>query len=190
MKIRTGDIVLIISGKDRGKSGTVERVLASDGRIVVSGINMRTKHIKKTTQQAGRKIRFEASIAIGKVMLLDPKSGKPTRAGFMIKDGKKTRIARLSGEEIKKMKPKVEKKTAKKETDVAEGKKVSATRKEKEIEAAAPPTGEAKSQPFWKRMKFGSAAMEHAEVPEQSNMEKDHSIPSQEIHVRKGARGS
>jgi large subunit ribosomal protein L24 len=67
MKLRTGDTVTIISGKDKGKSGTIMRVLPDERRVVVTGINMRTKHIKKTFQQAGRIFKYEAAIDWSKV---------------------------------------------------------------------------------------------------------------------------
>jgi len=88
MKIHTGDTVVIISGKDKGKSGTVLRVLHERNHVVVTGINMRTRHVKKTFQQAGRILKYEASMNASKVMLLDPKTKKPTRIGMAMKDGK------------------------------------------------------------------------------------------------------
>ena len=185
MKIRQGDTVLVISGKDKGKSGTVERVLPKDGRVIVAGINMRTRHIKKTAQEAGRKIRYEAGIAIGKVMIIDPKTKKPTRVGFQIKDGKKMRITKLSGVEVVKAKAKVEKKlkkTDKKGADVVAA--AGSEPAEQGMKDAAP-----KKQPFWRRNK-GAAVAQTGEVAEPAHMEKDQSIPSQEMHVRKGGRGS
>ncbi len=194
MKIRHGDTVVIIAGKDKGKTGTVERVLPDNHSVVVSGINMRTRHVKKTPQQAGRILKYEASIDWSKVMIVDPKTKKPSRVGFVVKDGKKLRVSKASGTEIAKAaKAKVEKKSkAKKGTDGTEGTKVAkeADTKMKGEAQVAHKEHTGTKQPFWKKMKFGSAAMEQAEVPEQSNMEKDHTIPSQEIHVRKGARGS
>lgn len=100
MKIHTGDTVLVITGKDKGKQGTVMRVLPLKSRLIIEGVNMRIRHIKKTAQQAGQRITYEASIAASNVMLLDPKTKKPTRVGYRIdeKTGKKVRIARVSGE--------------------------------------------------------------------------------------------
>lgn len=193
MKIRLGDTVVIIAGKDKGKTGTVERVLPDSHAVVVSGINMRTRHIKKTYQQAGRILRYEAAIDWSKVMIVDPKTKKPSRVGFVVKDGKKMRVSKASGTEIAKAaKAKVEKKKSAKVTEGTKGAKVKeeADTKKKGEEKVAHTEHTGTKQPFWKKMKFGSAAMEQAEVPEQSNMEKDHTIPSQEIHVRKGARGS
>jgi large subunit ribosomal protein L24 len=183
MKIRHGDTVVVIAGKDKGKTGTVERVLKTEGRVIVSGVNMRTRHVKKTAQQAGRKVVYEASIAINKVMIVDPKTQKPSRVGFTInKDGKKMRISKMSGVEILKAKAQPKKKV----TKATEGTKGTEVMKQKSDSSDS----SNKKSPFWKRMKFGAEAMDQAEVGEIPNMEKDHSIPSQEIHVRKGARGS
>jgi large subunit ribosomal protein L24 len=102
MKIHTGDIVVINTGKDKGKQGTVLRVLETKNRVVVEGVNMRVRHIKKTAQSAGQRISYEASIHASNVQILDPKTKKPTRIGYKVdaKTGKKTRIAKASGEVI------------------------------------------------------------------------------------------
>ena len=180
MKIRHGDTVVVISGKDKGKTGTVERVLKSDGRAIVGGINMRTRHIKKTTQAAGRKVRFEAAIDMSKLMIVDPKTQKPSRIGYLMKNGKKLRVSKASGTEI----AKAAKADMKKKPKAAASKADDATKKNEVAD-----TGDKKG-PFWKRMKFGSAAIEQAEVSEQPHAQKDQSIPAQEIHVRKGSRGT
>jgi large subunit ribosomal protein L24 len=186
MKIRHGDTVVIISGKDKGKTGTVERVLKSDHRVIVSGINMRTRHMKKTAQQAGRIIKYEAAIGMSKVMIVDPKTKKPSRVGYLIKDGKKVRVSKASGTEIlKAATAKTAKKTTKKDAKAADG---TEAKKEKKTEAPAPTPGDKKT-PFWKRMSFG-AAIEQAEVPETPQMEKDQAIPNQQQIHRKGGRGS
>ena len=183
MKLHTGDTVLVISGKDKGKSGSIMRVMSDDNRVVVAGINMRTRHFKKTPQQPGRKIQYEASLSASNVMLLDPKTKKPTRIGFQIDEkGNKKRIAKLSGEVVAKVKaPKVQKAEKKQE----EVKKVAKTEKEAEQADTSP-----KAHPFWKRMGFGAAAMEEAEVPETPQSKKDQSIPEQEIRFRSAGRGS
>ena len=100
MKLHVGDTIVVITGKDKGKTGRVLRVHPEDARVVVSDINMRTRFTKKTPQAPGRQVRFEASIAAGNVMLLDPKLKKPTRIGFRIVSGKKERFAKLSGEAL------------------------------------------------------------------------------------------
>ncbi len=142
MKIHTGDLVLIISGKDKGKQGTVLRVLASKNHVVVEGINMRTRHIKKTTQAAGQRIQYEASLDASKVMIVDPKTKKPTRIGYQIdpKTGTKKRIAKASGEVITKAKTSAKKAAPKKDGEAA-------VAKPEKKEAKLP---EAK-QAFWKR---------------------------------------
>lgn len=100
MKLHTGDLVVIITGKDKGKTGRILRVLPEKSRVVVAGINMRTRHIKKTLQSAGRVVRYEASLHVSNVMAVDPKTKKPTRIGFRFKDGQKQRYAKRSGEEM------------------------------------------------------------------------------------------
>jgi large subunit ribosomal protein L24 len=100
MKLRTGDTVVIISGKDKGKTGSILRILPNTNRVVVTDINMRTRHIKATPQQPGQKIRYEASINASNVMLVDPKTKKRTRVGYATEKGKKFRIAKKSGEKI------------------------------------------------------------------------------------------
>jgi large subunit ribosomal protein L24 len=100
-KIKKGDTVVILSGKDKGKSGDVIRAIPSEDKVVVQGINMISKH-KKPTQgnpQGGIE-RVEAPMHVSKVAMKDPKSGKPTRVGFKILDGKKVRVAKKSGEVI------------------------------------------------------------------------------------------
>lgn len=100
-KIKKGDTVVILSGKDKGKTGDVIRAIPSEDKVVVQGINMISKH-KKPTQanpQGGIE-RVEAPMHVSKVAMKDPKSGKPTRVGFKFLDGKKVRVAKKSGEVI------------------------------------------------------------------------------------------
>jgi large subunit ribosomal protein L24 len=100
-KIKKGDTVVILSGKDKGKSGDVIRAIPSEDKVVVQGINMISKH-KKPSQanpQGGIE-RIEAPMHVSKVAMKDPKSGKPTRVGFKFLDGKKVRVAKKSGEVI------------------------------------------------------------------------------------------
>ena len=100
-KIKKGDRVVVLSGKDKGKHGDVTQVLPRDGKVVVSGINVATRHRKPTqANPQGGLDRFEAPMAISKVALEDPKTCKPTRVGFEIRDGKKVRVAKKSGEVI------------------------------------------------------------------------------------------
>ena len=125
MKLCTGDTVVVITGKDKGKKGSILKVFTDTNRVVVSGINMITKHVKKTAEQTGRIIKREAPLAAGKVMLLDPKTGKPTRIGYRIdeKTGKKERFAKVSGQAIgrtKVEKPKAKQEPAKDKEQAAE----------------------------------------------------------------------
>ena len=103
-KIKKGDKVIIIAGRDKGRTGEVIEMRPSDGRLLVRGVNMVKRHQKQTAQQDGGIISKEASIHISNVALADPKEGKPTRVGFKIEgkgeDLKVIRIAKRSGVEI------------------------------------------------------------------------------------------
>ena len=100
-KIKKGDNVVVLSGKDKGRTGTVTQVLPKDGKVVVDGINVAARHRKPTQMNPRGGIdRAPAPMAISKVALADPKSGKPTRVRFEEKDGKKVRVAVKSGETI------------------------------------------------------------------------------------------
>ena len=100
-KIKKGDSVVVLSGKDKGRTGTVTKVSPKDGKIVVEGINVATRHRKASQQNPQSGIdRFEAPMPMSKVALADPKDGKPTRVRFEEKDGKKVRVAVKSGETI------------------------------------------------------------------------------------------
>ncbi|MFH0769896.1 MAG: 50S ribosomal protein L24 [Candidatus Peregrinibacteria bacterium] len=171
MKLRTGDHVVVISGKDKGKSGTILRVLHETNRVVVSDVNMRKKHIKKQADRAGQIIRYEASLSASNVAFLDPKLKKPTRIGFTFdENGRKQRIAKLSAQTI------VE---GKKTKVVREGKE---EKEGKEGKEAVEQRGEApKKAPFWKKMAFGAEAVKDAaDVTEGSRMTQDHSVPAQD----------
>ena len=102
-KIRRDDEVVVISGKDRGKSGKVLRVDAEKRRVFVEGLNLVKRHQKPTPQrpnvQAGV-ISSEGPIHISNVMLLDPQSNKPTRVSVVREDGKRYRVAKTTGERI------------------------------------------------------------------------------------------
>jgi len=100
--LKTGDMVMITTGKDKGKKGKISRVLASDDRVVVEGLNMVKRHTKPTRfgDESGIVMK-EAPIHMSNVMITDPKTGEPTRVGHkFLKDGKKVRIAKKSGETI------------------------------------------------------------------------------------------
>jgi large subunit ribosomal protein L24 len=99
MNFKTGDKVVVISGKDKGKEGKIIKVLRSENRVVVEGINMIKKHVKPNGQTAGSIVEMEAPIHASNVMILDPKSKKKTRIGHTTdKKGNKVRIAKKSGE--------------------------------------------------------------------------------------------
>lgn len=98
MKIKTGDTVRVIAGKDKDKEGKVLAV--KDGRVLVEGVNMITKHTKPSAaNQQGGIVNKEAYIDASNVMYLQ--NGKPTRIGFKVEDGKKVRVAKATGEVIK-----------------------------------------------------------------------------------------
>ena len=100
-KIRKGDHVIVLAGRDKGKHGEVLRVMPRVGRAIVQGVNMVHRHQKQTASQEGGIIRKEAPIHISNLALEDPKDGKPTRVGFkVLDDGRKVRVARRSGEVI------------------------------------------------------------------------------------------
>ena len=101
MKIKKGDNVIIIAGKDKGKKGKVVRALPADSRVVVEGINMRKKHQRAGKgRQKGQIIDIAMPIHISNVMIEDPKTGEPTRVGKRIAGGKRIRIAKKSGTEL------------------------------------------------------------------------------------------
>ena len=100
-KIKKGDHVVVLSGKDKGRTGTVTQVLPKDGKVVVDGINVAARHRKPSqTNPQGGIDRSPAPMAICKVAVADPKDGKPTRVRFEERDGKKVRVAVKSGETI------------------------------------------------------------------------------------------
>ena len=101
-KIRKGDKVVVLSGRDKGKTGEIVSSQPKDGKVVVSGVNIATRH-KKATQEnpQGGLERREAPMHVSKVAIVDPKDGKATRVRFETsKDGKKVRVAARSGEKI------------------------------------------------------------------------------------------
>jgi large subunit ribosomal protein L24 len=100
-KIRKGDRVVVIAGKDKGKTGEVVRVLPKDARVLVQGVNMVKRHLRQSQTQTGGIEEREATIHISNVAHIDPASNKPTRVFFkMLDDGRKVRVARRSGETI------------------------------------------------------------------------------------------
>ena len=100
-KIRKGDKVIVLTGRDKGRTGEVIEVRPQAGRAVVRGINMVKRHQRQTPQQEGGIVSKEGSIHLSNLALADPKDGKPTRVGFkVLTDGRKVRIAKRSGVEI------------------------------------------------------------------------------------------
>ena len=100
-KIKKGDNVVVRSGKDKGRTGTVLQVMPKEGKVVVSGVNVAARHRKPSqANPQGGIDRREAPMAISKVGLADPKTGKATRVRFETLDGKKVRVAVKSGEKI------------------------------------------------------------------------------------------
>ncbi|CEG24411.1 50S ribosomal protein L24 [Planococcus massiliensis] len=103
MHVKKGDTVKVISGKDKGKTGVVLAALPKKDRVLVEGINIIKKHTKPNqANPQGGIVSQEAAIHVSNVMLLDPKSGEPTRVGYKVEDGKKVRVAKKSGEKLDK----------------------------------------------------------------------------------------
>ncbi len=104
MKIKTNDIVKVLSGKSRGKTGKVLQVLEQkkNGRtyVVVEGVNILKKHLRAQRNQKGQVIELPAPVDVSNVMLVDPKSNKPTRVGFKKDGDQKKRVAKKTGEYI------------------------------------------------------------------------------------------
>lgn len=99
--LKKGDKVVVIAGSSKGKEGTVLRVLRAENRVLVEGVNMVKKHVKPNGEQSGSIIEVEAPIHISNVMILDPKTKKPTRIGHTTnKAGKKVRFAKKSNENL------------------------------------------------------------------------------------------
>lgn len=101
-KIKKKDRVVVLTGKDKGKTGEVLRVLTAENRVVVSGVNMVSKHQRASqTNPQGGIVKLEAPIHVSNVAIADPKSGKATRTAVkVLKDGKKVRVAKKSGEVV------------------------------------------------------------------------------------------
>lgn len=101
MKIKKGDQVIVLTGRDKGKTGEVIKAMPTENAVVVSGINLVKRHTKPSGESAGGIITKEKPINVSNVALMDPKSGKATRIGFKIStDGSKVRVAKKSGEVI------------------------------------------------------------------------------------------
>jgi large subunit ribosomal protein L24 len=99
-KLKKGDKVIVLAGKNRGAEGEIIKVSPKDSRVVVRGVNIVRKHQKQTAREQGGIIAKEAPIHISNVALKDPSTGKATRVGFKIEGGKKVRVAKASGEAV------------------------------------------------------------------------------------------
>ena len=100
-KLKKGDRVVVLAGRDKGKEGDILRVNPKDGQALVSGINMVIRHTRQTQNNQGGRIPKEAPIDLSNIALIDPKDGGPTRVGFkFLEDGTKVRFAKKSGEVI------------------------------------------------------------------------------------------
>jgi large subunit ribosomal protein L24 len=100
-KIKKGDKVVVLTGRSKGRSGEVIRVIPDENRAVVRGVNIVRRHQRQTASQEGGVISKEAPIDLSNIAIADPKDGKPTRVGFKVLDGgKKVRVAKRSGEQI------------------------------------------------------------------------------------------
>ena len=101
LKIKKGDHVVVLTGKDKGKHGEVLKVMPEESRAIVKGVAMIRRHQRQTATQDGGIISKEAAIHVSNLALEDPKDGKPTRVGYkFLKDGRKVRFAKRSGEVI------------------------------------------------------------------------------------------
>lgn len=101
LKLKKGDEVIVIAGRDKGKKGSIIKVIPEKLRVIVGGVNKVKRHSKPSKAGAGGIIEKEAPLHVSNVMLVDPKTGKGTRVGYKtLADGKKVRVARKSGEVI------------------------------------------------------------------------------------------
>jgi large subunit ribosomal protein L24 len=100
-KIKKGDRVVVMAGRDKGKKGEVRQVMPDEERAIVAGVNMVRRHTKPSAQTEGGILSKESPIHLSNLAIADPKSGKPTRVGFKIlDDGRKVRVAKRSGDLI------------------------------------------------------------------------------------------
>ena len=100
-RVKKGDRVVVTTGRDKGKTGEVLKVLPKEDRVLVQGVNLIKRHTRPTQTQQGGIVEREAPLHLSNVMLADPKSGEPTRVGFkVLDDGRKVRVAKRSGEVI------------------------------------------------------------------------------------------
>ena len=99
-KLRTGDKVIVLTGKDKGREGTIASVNPSAGKAIVEGVNMMIRHTKQSQTNQGGRVPTAAAIQLSNLALVDPTDGGPTRVGFRMEGDKKVRFAKKSGEMI------------------------------------------------------------------------------------------
>jgi large subunit ribosomal protein L24 len=100
-KIRKGDRVIVMAGRDKGKRGEVRQVMPTEARAIVAGVNLVRRHTRQTAQTEGGIITKESTIHLSNLAIVDPKTNRPTRVGFKIlDDGRKVRVAKRSGDLI------------------------------------------------------------------------------------------
>ena len=99
-KIKKGDEVIVIAGREKGKKGKIAQVITAESRVVIEGVNKVKRHTKPSRTSGGGIIEKEAPLHISNVMLVDPKSGKGTRVGYKIEGENKVRIAKRSGDRV------------------------------------------------------------------------------------------
>ena len=100
MKIRKNDMVMVITGKDKGKKGKVLKAMPKENRVIVEGVNMQTKHQKQTRTVKAEIKHQEGPIHVSNVMYFDKKANAPTRVGYKFEDGQKIRISKKTGAEL------------------------------------------------------------------------------------------
>lgn len=99
-KIKRDDTVVVLAGKDKGKTGKVLRVITETSRVVVQGVNIVKKHVKPSMQRPGGIEAVEAALHVSNVAIADPETGKPTRVGYRFEGDKKVRFAKKSGKAV------------------------------------------------------------------------------------------
>ncbi|WP_424980997.1 50S ribosomal protein L24 [Maritalea sp. S77] len=99
-KIKKGDKVIVLTGRDKGKTGEVLRIAPAENRAVVQGVNLVKRHQRASQTSEGGILNKEAPIHLSNIALVDPKENKATRVGFVVKDGEKKRVAKRSGDVI------------------------------------------------------------------------------------------
>jgi len=100
LKIKKGDKVIVVTGRDKGKSGEVQQVNPAESKVTVQGVNLQVRHVKPSQAGPGGLVKIEAPLHISNVALVDPKTGKPTRVGYKTVGDHKVRFAKRSGEQV------------------------------------------------------------------------------------------